>query len=48
MENDSLWRWLYLNAERFEVDKPKQAEESDEKIYEQLEINLEKLRLKKV
>ena len=48
MENDSLWRWLYLNAERFEVDKPKQAVQSVEKKQKQLEINLEKYKFKKV
>ena len=48
MENDSIWRWLYLNAERFEVDKPKQADKSVEKKQKQLEINLEKYKFKKV
>lgn len=48
MENDNLWRWLYLNAKRFEVDKPKQAVQSVEKKQKQLEINLEKLKFKKV
>ena len=48
MEKDSFWQWLYLDAQKFEVEKPKQDEKVRRKKIKQLEINLEKYRLKKV
>ena len=48
MENDELWQWLYLNAQKFEVEKPKQDDKVRRKKEKQLELNLEKYKFKKV
>ena len=48
MEKDELWQWLYLNAQEFEVEKPKQDDKVRRKKEKQLEINLEKYKFKKV
>ena len=48
MENDELWQWLYLNAQEFEVEKPKQDDKVRRKKEKQLELNLEKYKFKKV
>jgi len=39
MEKDSLWRWLYLDAIQFEVERPKQADKKRRKLPKDLEIN---------
>jgi len=39
MEKDSLWRWLYLDARPFEVERPKQAVKKRRKLPKDLEIN---------
>ena len=48
MEKDGFWQWLYLDAQEFEVEKPKQDVKVRRKKIKQLDINLEKYRLKKV
>ena len=48
MEKDELWQWLYLNAQEFEVEKPKQDDKVRRKKEKQLELNLEKYKFKKV
>ena len=48
MENDSLWQWLYLDAQEFECENTKQAEEEEEKKGKQLEIKIKDYNLKPV
>ena len=58
MENDSLWRWLYLDAQKFECENTKQEEKFSpgqkttrdqvKKLHQVLEINFKNFNLKPV
>ena len=48
MENDSLWQWLYLDAQEFECENTKQDEKVRRKKEKQLEIKIKDYNLKPV
>ena len=48
MENDSLWQWLYLDAQEFECENTKQEDKVRRKKDKQLEIKIKDYNLKSV